>query len=78
MGPRNRLLFERGSALRAEIRAILSAAPLTAKHIRTRRARDGIANTRMRRFAGAPHPFNDLVQNDARVFVESLLRGARI
>jgi len=27
--------------------------------------------------AGGPRPFNDLVRNDARVFVESLMRGAR-
>jgi hypothetical protein len=27
--------------------------------------------------AGAPRPFNDLVRNDARVFVESLVRGSR-
>lgn len=27
--------------------------------------------------AGTPRPFNDLVRNDARVFLESLVRGAR-
>jgi hypothetical protein len=27
--------------------------------------------------AGGPRPFNDLVRNDARVFVEALTRGAR-
>jgi hypothetical protein len=27
--------------------------------------------------AAGPHPFNDLIQNEAMVFVESLVRGAR-
>jgi HEPN superfamily AbiU2-like protein len=27
--------------------------------------------------AGAPHPFNNLIRNDALVFVESLMRGAK-
>lgn len=45
MPPRNRVLYEQGQALRAEIRALLLAhppgfAPLTAKHIRGRLTRE--------------------------------------